>query len=205
MATNLTNNKKYIGQTVRSLERRKQAHISESKTKRDTYYFHQALSKLGYENFKWEIIDICNTIEKLNELEIFYIGYYDTYNNGYNLTTGGDGRCGWIITERARRNFSIANTGENNPRYGVVPSEETRQKISDALTGTICAEETKQKISKALKGKFCGKNSPRSKAVIYNGKLYESMSELADELQVHRTTIGNRIKANKPGYKYANN
>ena len=202
MVTNLIDNKSYIGQTVRSLKRRKQAHISESNLKRDSYHFHQALFKYGHNNFKWEIIDTCKTIKKLNELEIFYIGYYDTYNNGYNLTTGGNGKKGWIITEKARQNFSSANSGKNNPRYGVIVSEETRQKISNALMGIRPSKETRQKISKAKKGKFCGKNSSRAKAVIYNGKLYESMTELAKELQVHPTTIANRIKVNKSGYEY---
>ena len=28
-------------------------------------------------------------MEELNELEIYYIKKYDTFGNGYNLTTGG--------------------------------------------------------------------------------------------------------------------
>lgn len=36
------------------------------------------------------------TDSELNELEIFYIKKYDTYNNGLNFTLGGDGKSGCI-------------------------------------------------------------------------------------------------------------
>ena len=46
--------------------------------------------------------------------------------------------------------------GENNPMFGKHPSEETRQKMSDALKGKCrpaFSTEWKQKLSDALKGK----------------------------------------------------
>ena len=32
-------------------------------------------------------------IEQLAEREKYWIDYYDTYNNGYNATRGGEGNC----------------------------------------------------------------------------------------------------------------
>lgn len=47
-----------------------------------------AIFKYGKENFSVEILEYC-LIEELDERERFYINYYNSYNNGYNLTKGG--------------------------------------------------------------------------------------------------------------------
>ena len=50
---------------------------------------YNAFSKYGLENFIIEEIEkIPNNL--LNEREQYWIKYYDTYNNGYNATLGGD-------------------------------------------------------------------------------------------------------------------
>lgn len=84
--TNKVNNKSYIGQTRYTIEFRWKQH----QHKKDNTYFHNAIHKYGIENFSIEILEKCN-IEDLNSKEIFYIAKYDTFNNGYNLTIGGDG------------------------------------------------------------------------------------------------------------------
>ena len=56
-----------------------------------SYAFHTALRKYGWENFHYEVL-IDNddlTLEDLDNLEIYYIAYYDSYNNGYNEDKGG--------------------------------------------------------------------------------------------------------------------
>lgn len=91
--TNLINNKCYIGQTTKTIEERYRHHIVDSKrTDRYSYKYplYSAMRKYGYENFKLEKIETCN-ISELNEREIYWIDYYDTYKNGYNQTLGGDG------------------------------------------------------------------------------------------------------------------
>lgn len=45
----------------------------------------QALASYGLDNFDFEIIEEC-PIEKLNERETYWIHYYDTIKNGYNIT-----------------------------------------------------------------------------------------------------------------------
>lgn len=88
-ATNKINNKKYIGQTVRELERRKQEHISNAKSN-GKYAFHYALRNYGEENFEWGIIDTANNIEELDEKERYWIKFYNTYlDGGYNMALGG--------------------------------------------------------------------------------------------------------------------
>lgn len=49
------------------------------------------MRKYGIDNFYIEMIEQCDD-NLLNEREIYWINKLDTYKNGYNSTTGGDGR-----------------------------------------------------------------------------------------------------------------
>ena len=51
--------------------------------------FHRALRKYGKDGFIWEVIEEVDN-DKLNEREIYWISYYNSYKQGYNSTTGGD-------------------------------------------------------------------------------------------------------------------
>lgn len=95
-AVNLVNWKVYVGQTVQSVQIRWNSHISDAKS--GSYYpFHKALRKYGVCMFSFEVIaEVDRNDEKelhqiLDELEIYYIKYYDSTNWGYNLTDGGNG------------------------------------------------------------------------------------------------------------------
>ena len=52
--------------------------------------FYRAIRKYGEENFYIELLETV-PIQDLNEREKYWINYYDSYNNGYNSTLGGDG------------------------------------------------------------------------------------------------------------------
>lgn len=68
-------------------------------------YFYNAISKYGWDNFKHEILFDNLTFEEANLTEMFYISYYDTYNNpkkGYNQTRGGQGCKGRVVTEEQK-------------------------------------------------------------------------------------------------------
>jgi len=84
------NNKKYIGYTEKPIEVRLTEHITDSKNGSKTY-FHRAIKKHGYSNIISEKLDECTTHAEAKKKEIFYIEKYDTFNNGYNMTIGGDG------------------------------------------------------------------------------------------------------------------
>lgn len=95
---NITN-KCYIGQTTQDYKRRWADHWKESNNSKSVgynFHFHKALRKYGKDAFKWKIL---TTIEaesldelqcKLDDLEVKYIQEYDSYNNGYNSTLGGE-------------------------------------------------------------------------------------------------------------------
>lgn len=50
-----------------------------------------AMRKYGIENFTISCLEEVGDESTLSEREQFWIKYYDTYNNGYNATRGGDG------------------------------------------------------------------------------------------------------------------
>ena len=83
---NIINHKKYIGQSV-DIVKRWQYHKAIYKTL-DHSKLYASMRKYGLDNFSFEILEEC-TIDKLNEREIYWIDYYNTYKNGYNSTPGG--------------------------------------------------------------------------------------------------------------------
>ena len=122
-ATNLINGKKYIGQTTKTLEKRKKLHLKDAK--RLTFYFHNAIMKYGKENFVWEQIDQIYTKEELGPREMYWIKFYDTINTGYNMTLGGE---------------------------GTIPTDEVRKRMSESAKKLVRTEEHCRNISLALKG-----------------------------------------------------
>lgn len=91
--TNLINNKKYIGKTTYSLEKRFKEHCSDSLRERcNKRPLYNAMVKYGIDNFKIDLVEEVTDDSLLSEREIFWIKELNTYsNNGYNATKGGDG------------------------------------------------------------------------------------------------------------------
>jgi len=90
--TNLVNGKKYIGQTIRTLELRKKQHLITYE--KSSLPFHRALLKYGVENFSWNIIDTSSSKNELNEKEKYWIKKLESYastQQGYNVHEGGKG------------------------------------------------------------------------------------------------------------------
>lgn len=84
----LVTGKKYIGQTIRTIEDRLYQHKAYS-SKLD-YKFYFAIRKYSFDNFIWGIVEECD-ISDLENKEKYWIQYFDTYMNGYNSTLGGEG------------------------------------------------------------------------------------------------------------------
>lgn len=87
--TNKINNKSYIGLSS-DIERRFVEHRRRKDGRNKVLY--RAFTLYGLENFEFSIIELCNATQ-LPEREKYWIAYYDTYNNGYNETLGGEGTC----------------------------------------------------------------------------------------------------------------
>lgn len=89
MFKNKRNGKTYIGQSV-NITKRKWEHINSpsNHSKFDLY-----LRKVGIENFDFIILEECS-IAELDEKEQYWIDYYDSIKNGYNLLPGGQNQRG---------------------------------------------------------------------------------------------------------------
>lgn len=91
--TNKINNKSYIGQTINP-QKRKNYHKSAAFNPNARDYdkkFYRAIRKYTYEEFEYSILEECED-NIINEREKYYIQYYDSVENGYNITYGGEGQ-----------------------------------------------------------------------------------------------------------------
>lgn len=88
--TNLINGKIYIGLS-NDIQRRRHEHQNLANSGDDAA-IHKAIRKYGIENFSFEILETFDREDRelLGEREKYWISYYNSYENGYNNTTGGD-------------------------------------------------------------------------------------------------------------------
>jgi group I intron endonuclease len=99
--TNTQTSKSYIGFT-KDIQTRLNNHCAKSKTKRNKLY--NAVRKYGWNSFTSEIIyqsldgKYCQNI-----MESYFIKEYDTFNNGYNSTLGGEGSSGQVTVSQRKK------------------------------------------------------------------------------------------------------
>lgn len=158
-ATNKINGKVYIGKTIYSLNKRMSVHVCSK-----VGYFSHALRKYGLQSFDISIIDAAQSEEILNEKEIYWI---KTFNcrapNGYNLTDGGEGTSGRIVSEETKKRMVAGMTAEGRVRMGAasrnrIYTHKMRENLSNAAKkrcesilppsqkGRKRSEETKEKL-----------------------------------------------------------
>lgn len=131
---NKVNNKKYIGETVRSnYSERFNEHRQKSSIENypGCTYFYRAIRKYGWESFERIILFQTEQVEAtdenkaflndiVNEKEIYFIEKYNTANHkyGYNITEGGDGVVGYKFSEESKKKMSETHSGEKHWNYG---------------------------------------------------------------------------------------
>lgn len=87
---NEINDKVYIGQTTTSLQQRwKEHHYACHSIRHKNQHLYLAMRKYGEKFFHIEEVEQCENI-LLNEREIYWIDFFDSYNQGYNMTLGGE-------------------------------------------------------------------------------------------------------------------
>ena len=82
----------YVGQTINLADRHKQ-HINYDpynlNNREYNYPLSRGIRKYGQEAYELIVLEDNLKKEELNEREIYWIAYYDTYFNGYNQSIGG--------------------------------------------------------------------------------------------------------------------
>ena len=226
--TNIINNKCYIGQTIQGFNKR---YHSSGKLKiekiynyhkyrmnhNDSYndYLLKSIEKYGFDAFKViEIFDIAFSKEELDIKEKCYINIFDSFNNGYNHTEGGEGAIGYKHSDGYKQFKSESMIGKNNPMYGKCPQDfmtkkqiiEWKNNISKSMMNinhriNKTEEELKiwnKKISESQKGENnsmygkCGIKSPTSKSVICltTKRIFTTVTEGGKYYDITRQSIG---------------
>lgn len=124
--------KVYIGITSRSVKKRWNNGIGYKRCPA----IYSAIKKYGWENIKKEILYEGLTEEHAKFMEIFLIKQHKSNNRkyGYNLTEGGEGAKGTIVSEETRKKMSAVHKG-NKYNLGRKLSKEHRRKISEREKG----------------------------------------------------------------------
>lgn len=135
LITNLINGKQYVGQTIKGYIHRWKIHcryarIHQGKCPQLIDY---VLYKYGIENFKVELLEQVSIKEK-DVKEQYYIEKYDTYNNGYNVTIGGDFNP--MYDEKVRKRH-----------LQIMRSDEVRNKMSESVRKTYENKELREWFS----------------------------------------------------------
>lgn len=175
--TNTLNGKAYVGK-----------HVSSSLN--DSYFgsgvaIKKAIKKYGIENFKKEILELCNDMDHLSDREIFHIEKECTYSKGYNLTKGGDGCKGLKFSEEARMKISLSNKKkyQDNPNLRKAISARAKLRVGDKNTfyGKKLSKEHIDKMTKARVKAITGGLNPSAVKVrcIENGIIFDTAKDAA--------------------------
>ena len=137
--------KYYVGQTVRTMEQRagKDGRRYNWDNPDCNNKFANSIRKWGWDAFEGRVLEEVYE-EDLNELEKFYIEQFDSYENGYNSTIGGEGIIGLSHNEESKKMMSKAQ----KKRY---ENEEEREKTSLANKKHYEDPKERERQSKAIK------------------------------------------------------
>ena len=186
--TNLINNKKYIGITSQTPQKRWRNGLGYKDG-----VFRLAIDKYGWENFSHEILfsGLSETEAKNKEIELISLYNTTDRNYGYNRTKGGDGAAGIEVSEDTREKMSKSHLGKRH-------SDATKEKISNAAkgnkkwSGKKHTYETKNKMSNVRKEYY--KKHP----VSFEEKVLRS--ERAKEAYVNNPELSKNISQKRKQY-----
>lgn len=176
--TNQINGKIYVGFTKKTLEKRWEWHQKDARNNAGTSSydraFMRAIRKHGAENFVIEQIESVKNHEQAIEREIYWIRELGAKGkSGYNMTDGGEGVKGYLITEKRRQELSERSSGENNYWFGKSTTQSPHY-------GKPLSEEHIELLRL---------NNSNNKSTVINGIEYRSQAYAAEVLGVSRQSI----------------
>lgn len=188
------------------------------------------IKKYGKDVFSRNILESgISNLKELDEKERDYISRNRTFEDGYNLTKGGDGGGSWIykLTEEEKK---LLTKKKSEGQKGRRLSKEHKAKLSTSHKGKVLSEEHKKNISKNSARSFLGKqhtqktkdrisklkrgvknpkhakwmeeNNPRKVQVSIHGKVYDSIKDASDALCMKRHNVKTRLISESPKWKY---
>lgn len=145
-ATNSINGKSYIGFDS-AWPKRMNRHLENANYNREGK-FYDAIRKYGWDKFQWEILyQSEDKKHTLNVMEPHFIKEHNTFNQGYNMTEGGEGCFG------ATSNKIWINDGNNHKRLEknqLIPGGWTKGRLKIKRKVGM-SDESKQRIGQKNK------------------------------------------------------
>lgn len=137
------NGKCYVGQTVQRLAKRMSGHLTQSRRRKPNQVISQAIAKYGWENFSVEALEEADGVG-LDVAECVWIERHQSFGRGgYNSALGG--HLNRKVSDETRRKISEALTGNKL-------TDSHRAAIRVGRIGTPVSEETKKMMSAAHRG-----------------------------------------------------
>ena len=178
--------------------------------KRGHPYFWKAICKYGWDKFKHNILFDGLTQQQAYEKEKEMIALYDTANpeKGYNMTKGGDGKSGYIMSKETKYKISKSRigrftgednpnfgnhkiAGKNNPFYGKTHSAATKKKLSELARGRSSPMKGKHFSEEALRNLLNARKKKR-KPVLQFDLLGHFLNKFECAEDAARTVDGSR-------------
>lgn len=161
--TNLVNGKKYIGITSTKPSYRWNSGMGYSRQPK----FFNAIKKYGWYSFEHQIFKDNLPEQCAKTLEKILISVYDTIENGYNVTIGGEGGLGRIVSDETKRKISEATKGRIGSNLGKHFTEEHKKKISESRKGRAVGGRVPKAIIQIKDGVFvaeyrCGADAAKA-------------------------------------------
>lgn len=198
--TNKITGKSYIGQSV-NIAIRWSAHksVSRSIETLDGNDLHKDMLELGINNFSFDILEE-TTVDKLDEREIYWIQYYNTYYDGYNQTMGGNGNIRldynkiellWQQGMTSKEISQILNYSQNTVNSALtnlnITTDEKRQRSHNLITAAYTPYQ-----------RAVVKLNPETNEII---ETFDSVSAAAKSLGITRASFREGVQKHNNIYK----
>lgn len=199
--TNKINGKCYIGKSVDIHDRwiRHHSRAFQENDRQYNCYLYRSIRKYGLDNFTFEVIEECS-FDELNDKEIFYIDFYNSFNRdyGYNMTRGGDGALKQdyeVVCDLWNKGFTISDIAKT--------IDGSRNTVKNILK--ICNTDYSEDIAR--------KRGTKSKSYAINQydlngvfmKVWESAKQIERELHIDHSSVidcCNWVRMTAGGYKW---
>jgi group I intron endonuclease len=209
---NLMNHKRYIGQSTNIYQRWNNHKNALNNNRHCNERLQNDWYEYGESSFSFYVITQCEKSE-LDSEESFWVSYYDSYYNGYNMTEGGESNP--MSYSYLRQKVSTGIKG-NQHWLGKHHTDETKMKISQGNKGKFVSDKTRKKLSIAKShpngriGKLSALSKPirqidkktgeilnifesiRQAEIYFVGKSTGNIKRVLSERQSNRTAYGYR-------------
>jgi group I intron endonuclease len=177
---NKINNKIYIGSTYNFRLRWNQHKSLLRNNIHPNKHLQRSFNKYEEINFDFEILEYIEDKNKLIEKEQYWIDKTNSNKDkyGYNICPNAGSSLGIIMSEETKTKISNANKGH-------ITTEEHKNKISIANKGKPKSEEHKRKLSDSVKGfKHTKKNIEKIRKSHQGEKAYQSILKNDDVIKI---------------------